>query len=225
MNRPPELMVIAKGYTEEVFVKSVLAPYLRRRKGLLVQPHILGGTGGDVRFERVKADLHTLLRQRRDTSITLLVDYYGIGEDWPGLAASKTLDDEEAKSDCIRAATVDTVKAEFGADQIRRFIPYVSIFELESLYFSEPQILARHLGVDAARVEAIVRGCGGAEKINDSRTGAPSKRLLRLDRGFRKVTKGIRIAAEIGVDRMRAACPLFGEWVTRLERLGGKVGN
>ncbi|MBC7185344.1 MAG: DUF4276 family protein, partial [Marinobacter sp.] len=39
---------------------------------------------------------------------------------------------------------------------------------------------------------------------------------------YDKVTSGVSVAAHIGLGALRASCKHFDEWVSRLEKLGGK---
>lgn len=223
MNEAPEIVAIVEGYTEQVFVDSILAPHLMRRNGLLLRPVIVGPPGqrgGDVRFARVSGNLDTLMKNS-EAFVTLLVDYYGIGTDWPGYQESKDAVSHARRARIIKDRTAEKVVELYGGcGAAVRFIPYVSMFEMEALLFTDPEVLAEHLDIPVAEVDAVLEECGEPERIDDSPQGAPSKRLLRLNATFRKKVTGIAIAREIGVDAMREACPLFGEWVTTLERLG-----
>lgn len=69
----------------------------------------------------------------------------------------------------------------------------------------------------------IANGFDSPELINDGPTTAPSKRIIAEipEYAFQKSTAGPLIAARIGLDVMRARCPNFGEWLGRLEALGG----
>ncbi len=100
-----------------------------------------------------------------------------------------------------------------------RFIPYVSMYETEGLYFSDPARLAEVLGVPRTKVDKVLSECGEPEKINDHHQTAPSKRLAALSDRFKKTSTGIMIASEIGIPKMRTACPLFDAWLSRLESL------
>ena len=223
MSEAQEIVAIVEGYTEQVFVDSILAPHLIRRNGLPLRSVVVGPPGqqgGNVRFARVNGNLDMLMKDS-NAFVTLLVDYYGIGTDWPGYQESKEAGSHESRARILRDRTAEMVLdlyGEFGA--AGRFIPYVSMFETEALLFTDPEVLAEHLDIPVAAVNAVLEECGEPERIDDSPQGAPSKRLLRLNATFRKKVTGIAIAREIGVDAMRKACPLFGEWVTTLERLG-----
>lgn len=67
--------------------------------------------------------------------------------------------------------------------------------------------------------KSIVSTCGGPEDINEGPQTAPSKRILRLCPQYNKPNDGVMIAIEIGLEKMRAACPHFDAWVGRLERI------
>jgi hypothetical protein len=217
-----EVIVLVEGPTEQRFIKELLVPYLGE-KGICLTPVVLdkpGEKGGDVKFARAKNDIERHLKQRHDTYLTLMVDYYGIRGDWPGLEESRLQHDPFQKAKIMNERTADEVKRLFPKQfPEKRLIPYVSMHEIEALYFSNPNALARILGVSQSLVDDILRECGCPEKINDNRATAPSKRLGMLSGRFKKTSTGIAIAREIGIDAMRKACPLFHGWVESMEKL------
>ncbi len=219
-----ELVVLVEGPTEQLFVKQLLTPYLadKRVYPVPVILHKPGQKGGDVKFSRARNDIERHLKQRADTWITLLVDYYGIKPDWPGYAESKRLTDHRQKWQVMCKATAEAVQKLFPTQNPQeRFIPYVSMHETEALYFSDPDCLATQLGMNRQRIDAILNECGEPENINENPTTAPSKRLQQLSRRFKKTTTGIAVAEQIGIDNMRHACPLFDNWVGKLSALAG----
>ena len=219
-----DLVVLVEGPTEQRFVKQLLTPYLAEKRvyPIPVILHKPGQKGGDVKFSRARNDIERHLKQRADTWITLLVDYYGIKPDWPGYAESKRLTGHQQKWQVMCKATAETVQSLFPAQNPQeRFIPYVSMHETEALYFSAPDCLATHLSVNRRQIDTILEECGEPEKINDRPDTAPSKRLQQLSRRFKKTTTGIAIAEQIGIDNMRQACPLFDSWVGKMETLAG----
>ena len=223
MNSYVEVMVIVEGATEKNFVKEVLSPVMGSQ-GIFLAATVLGkpgSKGGDVRFSRAKKDIGKHLKQRSDTWVTLLVDYYGIGDDWPGYEESKKQTEHSLKAEIMNQSTAAEVERLFSEhNRNKRFIPYVSMYEIESLYFSDPACLAKNLGVKQGKVDEILKQCGEQpEKINDHKTSAPSKRLKQLSQNFRKKSTGIAIAEEIGIPKMRTACPIFDAWLKRLESL------
>ena len=223
MSRYIEVMVIVEGKTEEMFVKLLLAPYLRSKNIFMhaTQVSKTGQKGGDVKFSRIKNDLRLHLKQRSDTYVTTLVDYYGVKE-WPGLDAVPPRATPAQIAQVVNGATKARIEALF-ADQRAdyRFIPYMAIHEFESLLFSNSTVLAEELNIDQETVDAVLRRFGEPEAINNSRQTAPSKRLDQWhpDGEFPKTTMGIAIAKEIGIPTMREMCPLFNKWLTTLETI------
>ncbi len=217
-----DIYAVVEGPTERAFVQNVIAPHLAP-SGLYLYAAILrkkGQNGGDVRFVRARRDIGGFLKQRRDTWVTTLVDFYGIGDDWPGYEESKCATVHELKAKIMNNATHAEINKEFGEhDSERRFLPYVSMHETEALLFSEPDVLAQELGTPIACIRDILDCCGSPEQINDSFATTPSRRLKALAPRFKKTSTGIAIAKKIGVDQIRAKCPIFDDWISRIESL------
>lgn len=128
--------------------------------------------------------------------------------------------DHTRKAEIMNQATAEQVHNLFpDQNPAIRFIPYVSMHEIEALYFSDPACLAEAMGVRQEKVDDILEKCGEPEKINDNATTAPSKRLEELSDRFKKTSTGIAIAKEIGIPKIRSACPLFDGWLAKLESL------
>ena len=222
MSKPVAIMVIVEGPTEQRFIQDVLAPYLGA-KNVFMRPIILskpGQKGGDVRFARAKNDIARYLKQRNDAYVTLLVDYYGIGRDWPGLDAIRQDASPSEIANTICQATqraIDADLADYRSDI--RFVPHITVHEFEALLFSETAILASAIQVEQQRVDAVIQECGEPEAIDNSPQTAPSKRIEQLYNRFKKTSNGIAIAQAIGIDRMRDKCPVFHGWLSRLESL------
>lgn len=219
-----EIVALVEGQTERIFIADILVPYLSTR-GVYMTPIIIskpGQKGGDVRFARVKNDIELHVKQRRDTYLTLFIDFYGIKSDWPGLEEAKQQTTPSRKALKINNATKIRVEELLGGNHVdRRFIPYVSMHEFEALLFSEPQKLAELLHVSQAKIEKILTDCGGPENIDDSPMKAPSKRLEKLSAGYKKTLTGIAIARSIGLIKIRESCPIFNDWLTAVENLTG----
>lgn len=220
MNNFKTIYAIVEGQTEQQFIKEVLAPYLLP-KNVFLQAMILqkpGENGGDVKFSRAKNDIGRFLKQRTNTQVTLMVDYYGIRSDWPGYDESRKQRTHNQRHAALMKNTMDEVLRLFGDQNAHeRFIPYFSMYEIEALYFCAPATLSRYTGIAKTTIDDILAECGEPEKINDSSVTAPSKRLGKLSNRFRKTSSGLTIAKEIGIPAMRDACPLFDAWVAQLE--------
>jgi len=219
-----EVVALVEGTTEKIFIVNMLVPYLAEM-GVYITPIIIskpGQKGGDVRFARVKNDIELHLKQRRDTYLTLFIDYYGIKGDWPGLKEAKQQSTARKKAAKINEATKEQVKYLFGCHGAsRRFIPYVSMHEFEALLFSGPKKLAEHLHVAQDKIDRILEECGDPEDIDDSPETAPSKRLEDLSDRFKKTSTGIAIVDAIGLPKLRRKCPIFDDWLTTVESLKG----
>ena len=72
--------VIVEGQTERTFVRDVLAPEMALKKiyPLPVLTGKPGHKGGNVQFDRVKGEIGTFLKQRSDTYISTMFDYFRI---------------------------------------------------------------------------------------------------------------------------------------------------
>lgn len=222
MSNVINIVAIVEGPTEQIFMRDILAPYLWQKE-IFITPIIVskpGQKGGDVKFSRVKNDIEKHLKQRIDTYLTLFVDYYGIKQDWPGVSNAKLINDPKEKAARINQATIQKVEELWSEyNPSRRFIPYISMHEFEALLFSNSTILAQKLSVRKSNVDLILNECGEPENIDDSAQTAPSKRLESLSPRFKKTTTGIAIAKEIGLPTIREKCPIFNEWLTKIEQL------
>lgn len=223
MNSYINVIAIVEGKTEQVFIEQILAPWLAERMIFMTATQVSkpGQKGGDVRFSRVSRDIGLHLKQRADTYVTTLVDYYGVTE-WPGMDSLPTQRAPAQIAEHLNTAVMNEVNNLFAEQQsARRFIPFIALHEFEALLFSDSSILAEELGIPVANVEAVVAECGEPEAINNGRETAPSKRLNKWtpEGKFGKTTQGIAIAKRIGITRMREQCPLFDAWIAQFEAL------
>jgi hypothetical protein len=214
---------IVEGQTEKLFFDNILTPYLAAKNISIIATIIKkpGQRGGDVKFSRAKKDIKAFLRQRTDTYVTTFVDLYGIKE-WPGMDVANNLTPRE-KADFVNSKTqtkINKICDELNINS-QRFIPYIAIHEFEAMLFSDAQILADKLGIEKSAIDTIIVECGTPENINNSPQTAPSKRLnaLTIDGDFPKTSTGISIAEAIGIEKIREQCPIFNQWLQRIEQL------
>ncbi len=199
-------------------------PYLSK-KNIFIQGTIAkksGQRGGDIKFARIKNEIKAFLLQQSNIYVTTFIDLYGVKE-WPGKDVSNNLNPKQ-KADHINKLTHDKVN-EFlpKINSQKRFIPYIAIHEFEAMLFSDANILADALKKEPAQIEKVLSQCGSPEAINNSPETAPSKRLNAWTNGgkFGKTSMGIDIARKIGINKIRAKCPVFNEWLKTLEQLKG----
>jgi hypothetical protein len=223
-----EVYVVVEGTTEQTFVRDVLAPQMAH-KGMYLNAALIGKPGhkgGNIRCGRAKNDIGHFLKQRADTYVSTMFDYFRIDRKWPKVAEVRRRIRDGArltaveKAETIEMATYnDIVDAFSRCDARNRFIPYIQIHEFEALLFGDPDILAENIGIDASLVRGILTECGKPEEIDEDPTGVPSKRLQRLKDRYRKVADGRTISQAIGIPTMRRQCDHFNDWLGRLERL------
>ena len=105
-----------------------------------------------------------------------------------------------------------------------RFVPYVMMHEFEAMLFSNCARFANAIERPqiAAGLQAIRDQFNTPEEIDDSPITAPSKRIADLATGYRKPRMGTQGAQAIGIDTIRAECPNFDHWLSRLVRSVGK---
>ena len=223
-----EIFIVVEGQTEQTFVRDVLAPQMAH-KGIFLHPALIGKPGhkgGDIRFDKAKIDIGNFLKQRNDTYISTMFDYFRIDSEWPGrvevqrqLQSGMTLTASH-KAEILEAATrQEIVKAFPGCNAENRFVPYIDMHEFEALLFSDADILAEKSGIDLSLIREIIEAYDNPEEINDDPANAPGKRLESLKNGYRKVAMGKTISEAIGIQAIRRQCPHFNDWLAKLELL------
>ncbi len=219
--------IICEGQTEETFVNELLLDHLLRfdvvpQAAKVGKP---GHKGGCISTARMLYDIKLRLLQDKTASCTTFFDFYGLDPDFAGRKKALLRSTIEEKATVVETALKQVVVEATDKDAVRRFIPYVQMYEFEGLLFSDPSKLASGLSV-LDLVEdflQIRRNFASPEDINDSRESAPSKRLIDLMPEYEKPLYGSLAALEIGLDVMRRECKRFDKWVASLERLGSEA--
>lgn len=213
-----KLLLTVEGRSELVFVNTVLTPHLVER-GIVPQVRAIRTSkeqrGGYSTYGKLRFDVDQWLREQPDGWHTTLLDLYGLKPDFPGFAEAARLQKPQRVAHLTQA---------FAADlQHPRFQPYIQQYEFEALLFADPAGLETYLGLytplPAGCFQQIRDRFPTPEEINDSYETAPSKRILALCGGYDKVDDAPLLLADIGLPRLRAACPRFGAWLTWMESL------
>lgn len=217
------LHIVVEGPTEQIFVDELLYSALLD-KGVSAIPHSMGG---NIRWSRMRRDVMLFLKSDPGAFVTTFFDYYGLvhkmTDPFPGKAGLGKFDTARKKKDAIEGALRGDVEQGLGRRfDATRFIPYVQMHEFEGLLFSQPEVAATGMFEPdiAPPLRAIRDSFGTPEDINDDRKTAPSKRIEQILPKYDKKIQGNLAALAIGLEAIRLACPLFGEWVAILERLG-----
>lgn len=220
------LVVHVEGQTEERFVDTLLAPHLGAHGYSKVRAGFIGGMqGGITSWTLAQRDIVNHLEEDPVCVATTMVDYYGLpatgASRWPGRVQASRLPFAD-KAHTIEHALLASVVQQMGPGFDRsRFVPYVMMHEFEALLFSDCDAFARgicrpELGTDFRRIRDAF---DSPEEIDDSPISAPAKRIELLVAGYQKPVMGTLAAQEIGLETMCDACPHFGQWIARLERL------
>lgn len=211
--------ILVEGQTEERFVKEVLYHHFLN-KNISVEPIIITSSrkangmkykGGDVKFDKVINEIKKLLTSYE--TVSTLLDYYGINEDFKGYTESLSKRTIGEKKETLEIALREEISNS-------KFIPYIQMHEFEALLFSdvEPFIYVDEAPHLLKELKEIIKNFETPEHINNSKETAPSKRIKKLYKSYQKVMDGTLIAQEIGLVKIREKCKLFDEWINQLEK-------
>lgn len=215
--------VICEGQTEEMFINELLLPVFLTKDILLV-PALVGKPGhkgGNFKFDRLQADVKNRLLGERAAYCTTFFDYYGLPQAFPGKNSQNTQVNIRTKAATVQDAMTVELTCLIGNDAMRRFIPFVQMYEFEALLFSDPDAFARGISNEhlSQNLTDIAKQFDSPEHINNSPQTSPSKRIESLIRGYEKPLMGTLGALEVGLDIMRQKCELFDNWLKQLESL------
>jgi hypothetical protein len=226
----PRLYLFAEGPTEQTFADGILKPHLANF-GVYLHPPVLIAhakkkgkvhRGGGRKYVPMKNDILRFLAQQKggDVFFTTMIDLYAIPTEFPGLADAEKLRHPPEKR-------VEALEQAFATDiGDFRFVPYIQLHEYEAYLFSDVSWFAYfydHHEKQIAALKAIADGHATPELIDDGPHSAPSKRIIAElpDYEDAKAAVGAQVAELIGLNVIRAKCPHFAAWLSRLEKLGG----
>ena len=184
-----DVIVVCEGQTEQAFVGDVLAPFLAERL-ILIQPRLIATSR---RGQGGALGHDRVMRYLRNTLRERRDTYVTTLFDLYGLVPDfPGLAAAAALTDPIERAVA--IEGEFGALVVR---------------------------VAECRRQDVRESATSPEHINDGRDTHPSARLNTLlhSTKYRKVLHGSAVSARIGVERIRAECRHFGEWLRHIEGL------
>lgn len=213
------IIVICEGPTEKEFCEKLLFPFFIIRNILIECPLIKRSSGGIIKWFEIKRQIENHLKQDTSAYVTMLIDYYGLYQkhEFPDWENSTKEMDKNLRMDLLEKAMRESIN-----DKLRyRFIPYLQLHEFEGLLFNnietfKNQIPANEI-TNIEELENIINSYPNPEMINDTPDCAPSKRLIKLIAGYRKVVYGNILAEVIGLERIRNKCPRFNFWISKLE--------
>lgn len=222
--------IIAEGYTEEIFIKEVLTPFFAHLDIFVSVRKIQTGwnqiqrkpsKGGLMKYIHLKNDILRWIesdRGKADTYYTTFVDLYAFPQDSesPYSPALKSIENPYKKIESLESALERDINH-------ARFIPYIQLHEFETFLMTEPEGLLSLYPDKQKEIEKLKQQISGLhpEEINDSPQSAPSKRIMQFipDYEYQKRQVGPMVAQDIGLYKLRQACPHFNDWVSRIEKL------
>jgi hypothetical protein len=215
--------IVVEGFTEESFIKNVLAPALQPKE-IYAIPIVLGQPGhkgGNVQYQRVKKDVLLLLKQQRTFYCSTMFDLYGLGTGFPGTQMNANLSGTDKAVSLEKGMHHDICTIIPALRPEVRFIPYIQVHEYEGLLFSDGDAFASALGKGslAGQIKAIRNEFLTPEDINDGPSSSPSKRVIGLYPSYNKKIEGTGSALAVGLAKMRQECPHFNSWLELLESL------
>src|SRR5699024_10115051 len=77
---------------------------------------------------------------------TTFFDYYGLPSSFPGKDTLGSHADIASKATTLQEAMTAELARLIGSEAMRRFIPFVQMYEFEALLFSDPEAFARGVG-------------------------------------------------------------------------------
>lgn len=221
------LVVLCEGETEMDFVRGALASHLLAYR-VVVNPILFGkklkhdiadAPGGVLKYEPVYRHVQATLRQysAESSRVTTMFDLYAFPRDFPDYDKYALIKSPSEKVAALESAMKHQVNSP-------RFIPNIQLHEFETLVLSKPDEVLGEFAENkpADGVAALVSDIGmmKPEEVNQTKEGAPSKRLKRFIPGYSKRRMGPAITRRIGFVHLRETCPHFGAWLSTLEGLG-----
>ena len=221
------LHLIVEGQTEQAFAAQLLTPHLALNGVYLSKPQLAAHArkrgrvhrGGVLSYLPFRNDVGRRLKEDKsgDVFFSTMIDLYALPADFPGMGTAPSGCDP-----CRRVKQIEAALAEEVGDP--RFVPYVQLHEFEAILLTAPQFFDKFYGdrqKEIAKLMELSATADSPERIDDGENTAPSKRIIALIPEYEgtKPAAGPIIAAAIGLETIRAKCPHFNAWLSRLENL------
>jgi len=222
------LRIVAEGQSEERFARLVLVPHLAEYGVFVTVTKVetsrmkrrpdIRFKGGVPAYKHIRNDVATMLRidGGEDFRLTTFIDFFHLPKDFPGLREGASCFSKDQQIDCIEKA----FREDIGDD---RFMPYVQKHEFEALMFVDLGKLLKLYPQHDSKIMRLERGAKGLapEDVNGGDTTSPSNRIIaEFPEHEMNKPKIVPLLAEIGLPRLREACPRFDRWIGKLEKLG-----
>ena len=220
------LHFVVEGQTEETFVRDILAPELGslnvfcdarrietgRRRGRIFR-------GGFLEYRHLRKDLVLWMKQdfAPDSWFTTMVDFYRIPPEFPGFEESRRMADPYQRISFLEAKLKDDIN-------FWRFIPYIQLYEYESLLFADPDgfsIAFPDFDDKIAALHAVRNEATNPELIDEGPETHPSMRICGIIPQYSKPSAGPLIAKYIGLPTLQRECRHFADWISAIRSSAG----
>lgn len=229
------LHFLVEGPTEREFVDNILSPHLCGfdkicdarlitnsrdwQKGVFYK-------GGVTTYAKLKNEIVSSIKKDSspDSYFTTMLDYYGLPNDFPGVANINGTIGARQNVGNIESLFESDILSSFQPGIFSgHFVPNIMCHEFESLIFVDPNQLLNYYPERQVEVQNLCQqlvACGGdPELVNNSPVTAPSKRILAEISEYDKATAGALVTMDIGLDVLRQKCSHFDAWISKLESL------
>ncbi|MGG8495403.1 DUF4276 family protein [Tenacibaculum sp. TC6] len=217
MNR---LIIIVEGDTEKEFVNTILLPYFNSKKFYNIDCFkIKHSKGGLTKYEHVKKDIINTIFET-GAIVTTLIDFYALPKDFPQFSESLRFSNKDEQLSFLENAIKEDIESTKGKT-FDNLLPYIQLHEFEALVFScisGIESLFDDNEADFIGIKKLITEFPNPEYINNGLETAPSKRLIKLIKGYNKIVDGVLILQEIGLPTIRKKCLRFNNWLNNLEQ-------
>jgi hypothetical protein len=215
------IIIIGEGQTEQSFCNDVLQPHFVVQEIYLQNTITNRNSGGIINWSALKHQIERHLLQDPNVIVTTLIDYYGIYANhyYPQWEIIEKKADLTLRLNALEKAMLNDLSISLRA----RYIPYIQLHEFEGLLFSDKKVFDDNFEdnefEDYDYLVNTIEEHENPELINKGHNTAPSKRLKRILKGYKKVIYGSLIAQSIGLNTIRNKCPRFNNWISQLEKI------
>ncbi|SRR5258706_7238437 len=213
-----KLIIICEGPSEQTFCDKILKPHFVAIDINVSFPLIAHSNGGIVKWVHLKPDIELNHTADNNAFITTFIDYYGIKahHGFPQWVNAHLQADRPTRMTTLEIGML----ADLSATAQQKFIPNIQLHEFEALTLSDANAFGQYYAPHEFNNAGITALCANApETVNNGAATAPSKQLKANIPAYDKVTDGTELAKLIGLTTIRAKCPRFNQWITKLEAL------
>lgn len=167
-----------------------------------------------MKWIHLKDQIERTLKSDLTCYVTTFIDYFGIEEhhEFPNWELAHREETKSGIMDILEKAMSSDIDSALQS----RFIPYIQLHEFEALVFCNYQVFERYYDSSEANFHRLRQICNSnpnPEAINNDPRTAPSKRLIRYIRGYDKISDGISLTEQIGLEQILAKCLRFKNWI------------